>query len=62
MGKKSYVRRVYESVEDKSLSSYISQRTTENRIHAAKGYSGKNEKPHNSQARKLISYVLLMFK
>ena len=35
MEKNSYERRVYESVDDKSLSSDISQKSTENRIHAA---------------------------
>ena len=37
MGKNYYERRVYESVEDKSLSWDISQKLTENRIHATKG-------------------------
>ena len=37
MGEKSYERRVYESVDDKSLSWNISEKSTKNRIHAAKG-------------------------
>ena len=32
----SYERRVYESVDDKSLFRDVSQKSTENRIHAAK--------------------------
>ena len=33
----SYDRRVYESVHDKSLSRVITQKSTDNRIHATKG-------------------------
>ena len=36
MEKVSYERRVYESVDDKSLLLDTSQKSTENRIHAAK--------------------------
>ena len=37
MGKKSYERRVYESVDDRSLSLDVSQKSTENRIYTTKG-------------------------
>ena len=37
MGKIYYERRVYESVDNKIMSWDISQKSTENRIHAAKG-------------------------
>ena len=37
MEKNSNERRVYESVDDKSLSCDISQKSTENGIHAEKG-------------------------
>ena len=36
MEKTSYERRVYESVRDKSLSYDVSQKSTENGIHATK--------------------------
>ena len=36
MGKISYERGIYESVDDQSLSWDISQKSTENKIHAAK--------------------------
>ena len=37
MKKKSYERRDYESVDEKSLSKAMSRKTTKERIHAFKG-------------------------
>ena len=44
MEKISYERRVYESVDDRSLSWVISQKSTENIIQAAKGKEDLNLK------------------
>ena len=60
MEKVSYERRVYESVEGRSLSWVISKKSTENKNSFRKGYDNKKEMTVLVMSSKVVICVTLM--